>query len=308
MRLCGRPKGTGVFGLSILALAAVLSAPFAIRGASSPPAHERAMGSAPCAWAAPIEGPGHQLDVHATIQALRANHFDCYVQVISSAAPNSFSDLKRLLPAAQSAGISVWAVLIPPTEGGNSLPYRTDFVAWMSALARLSQHYSSLHGANIDDLFIGSNAKLFTHAYLRSIYQAKQRINPTFLFVPTVYDLGPAEADLLSGCVDGVWFWWVNLEKNDGWRSLLEDSRFVVHGRFPVYGGVYAHSTSWHRQGSPAPAIVRSALEIACRYSNGAVVWNLPLAPAQNPLLRVVRSFAPGGSAPLAGRCGMASP
>lgn len=308
MRFPCRPQSPGIIAVSIWALATSLIVPFAARAASSPPAHGHAMGSAPCAWAVPIEGPGHQLDVRATVQALRANHFDCYVQVIGSGGPNSFSDLKRLLPAAQSAGISVWVVLIPPTEGGNSLPYRTDFVAWMKALARLSLKYSSLRGANIDDLFIGANAKLFTHAYLRSIYQAKQRINPKLLFVPTVYDLGPAEADLLSGCVDGVWFWWVNLEKNDGWRSLLEDSRAVVHGRFPVYGGVYAHSTSWHRQGSPSPAIVKGALEIACLYSNGAVVWNLPLAPAQNPLLRVARSFAPGGSAALAGRCGIASP
>lgn len=308
MRFPQRLPTSSVIGVSLCALAAALIAPFAARGAASPPPRAHAMGPAPCVWATPIEGPVHQLDVPATVQALRANEFDCYVQVIGSGVPNSFSDLKRLLPAAQSAGISVWVVLIPPTEGGNSLPYRTDFVAWMKALAHLSLKYSSLRGANIDDLFIGANAKLFTHAYLRSIYQAKQRIDPNFLFVPTVYDLGPAEANLLRGCVDGVWFWWVNLEKNDGWRSLLEDSRIVVHGRFPVYGGVYAHSTSWHRQGSPSPAIVKGALEIACRYSNGAVVWNLPLEPAQNPLLRVARSFAPGGSAALAGRCGIASP
>jgi hypothetical protein len=267
------------------------------------------MGSAPCAWGAPLRGQDNKLDVSATIRDLKNNGFDCMVQVVGSAPPNSFEDLKRLLPAAQVAGISVWPVLIPPTEGGDSLPYRTDYLTWMKTLARLSLKYSSLRGVNIDDLLIAQNANLFTHAYLCSLYQAKQRINPKFLFVPTVYDLGPPEANRLGGCVDGVWFWWVNLEKTDGWTSLLEDSRVVVGNRFPVYGGVYAHSTSWHKQGNPAPIIMKQALEIACRDADGAVIWELPLAatPANDPLLAVARSFAAGGSADLAGRCGLAS-
>lgn len=267
------------------------------------------MGTVPCAWAAPIRSRDNSLDVATTIRDLRENGFNCYVQVIESAPPYSLEDLKRLLPAAQSAGISVWAVLIPPTEGGNSLPYRTDFATWMKTLARLSLKYPSLRGVNIDDLWIDSNAKLFTHAYLCSLYQAKQQINPKFLFVPTVYDLGPAEADRLAGCVDGVWFWWVNLEKNDGWRSLLEDSRVVAGKRFPIYGGVYSQSTSWHKQGNPSPAIMRDALEIACRYANGAIIWELPLAAksSDNSLLKVARSFTVGGSADLAGKCGLGS-
>ncbi len=296
--------------LGLCASACVLIFSLIAQGAASiPPSDWHAMGSSPCAWAVPIRGSHDELNVGATIRDLRDNGFNCYVQVISTGPPDSFQDLKHLLPAAQSAGISVWAVLIPPTEGGDSLPYRTDFVTWMKTLARLSLKYPSLRGVNIDDLWIGTNVTLFTHAYLHRLYQTKQQINPELLFVPTVYDLGPTEADRLAGCVDGVWFWWVNLEKNDGWRSLLEDSQAVVAGRFPIYGGVYAASTSWHKQGAPSPGILKGALEIACRYANGAIIWQLPLAAksSNNLLLKVARSFASGGSADLAGRCGVGS-
>src|SRR5690242_21731479 len=98
---------------------------------------QHAMGSIPCSWSVPIQDKDHKLDVAATIRLLKANHFTCYVQPIEEKPPMSFDDFERLLPAAQAAGIEVWPVLIPHTEG-YSLPYREDFVRWMKVLARLS--------------------------------------------------------------------------------------------------------------------------------------------------------------------------
>lgn len=292
-----------------VALFAFVTASFAQATGRGEKSEWHAMGSAPCAWAVPIRGPSNTLDVSVTIQSLRNNGFDCYVHVIENAPPNTFEALEPLLPAAQAAGISVWPVLIPPSEGGNSLPYKTDYIQWVKALTQLSLKYSALRGVNIDDSLIGISSKTFTRSYLCRLYQTKQRINPKFLLIPTIYDLDRGVADRLAGCVDGVWLWWVNLEITNGMRSLLEDSQFVVEGRFPVYAGVYAHRTSWHQEGDPVPKILQRALEIACRYSDGAVIWNLPLAPksGMNPLLDVARSFAAGGSAALAGKCGGAN-
>jgi hypothetical protein len=292
-----------------VALFASVALSFAQQTSPSRNPEWHAMGSAPCVWAAPIRGLSNALDLSATIQDLRDNGFDCYVHVIENAPPNTLEDLERLLPAAQAAGISVWPVLIPPSEGGNSLPYKTDYLQWIKALAQLSLKYSALRGVNIDDSLIGISSKTFTQPYLCRLYQTRQRINPKFLLISTIYDLDRGVADRLAGCVDGVWLWWVNLEMTNGMRSLLEDSQFVVGGRFPVYAGVYAHQTSWHQEGDPAPKILQRALEIACCYSDGAVIWNLPLAPksSMNPLLTVARSFAPGGSATLAGKCGEAN-
>jgi hypothetical protein len=153
----------------------------ALPAAAADKAH--AMGSVPCSWSVPIQAPDHSLDVPATIRLLRANHFTCYVQPIEEAPPMAYDDFNRLLPAAQAAGIDIWAVLIPQHEGA-SLPYRHDFVRWMQELARSSLKYPVLRGINIDDTDVGGNEKIFTHEYLAEIYAAKQKINPAVLFVP----------------------------------------------------------------------------------------------------------------------------
>jgi len=262
-----------------------------------------AMGPVPCSWSVPIQAPDHSLDVPATVSLLRANHFGCYVQPIEEKAPYTYEDFQRLLPAAQAGGISVWAVLIPHHEGA-SLPYRYDFVRWMQELAQLSLKYPALRGVNIDDTDVGGNDVLFTHEYFGRIYRAGKKINSRLLFVPTIYDLDPEEADRLAGCVDGVWLWWVNLEQNNGLRAFLKDSRIIARGRFPVYGGVYAHSTSWHKEGGPKPKLLEEGLTLACTYSDGAIIWQLPLTASPNPWLDVARQFTVGGSSTLAGRCG----
>jgi hypothetical protein len=266
----------------------------------------QAMGSVPCSWSVPIQAADQSLDVPATIRLLRANHFGCYVQPIEEKPPYTYEDFQRLLPAAQEGGISVWAVLIPHHEGA-SLPYRYDFVRWMQELARLSLKYPALRGVNIDDTDVAGNDKLFTHDYFSAIQKAGRAINPRILFMPTIYDLDPPEADRLAGSVDGVWLWWGHLEKNEGLRAFLVDSRIITRGRFPVYAGVYAHSTSWHRQGGPKPKILEGALNLACTYSDGAIIWQLPLTETPNPWLEVARKFAEGGSSALVGKCGTAA-
>jgi hypothetical protein len=293
-----------LFAAPLLALLALLPpAPAAARGGIS---DWQAMGNVPCSWSAPIQAPDHSLDVRATVHRLRANHFDCYVQPIEEKAPYTYRDFQRLLPAAQRGGISVWAVLIPHHEGA-SLPYRYDFVRWMQELAKLSLKYPVLRGVNIDDTDVAGEQKLFTHGYLCRIRAAGRAINPRLLFMPTIYDLDPPESDRLAGCVDGAWLVWGNLEKNEGLRAFLVDSRVITAGRFPVYAIVYSHWTSWHREGNPKPQILQRALTLACTYADGAIIWQLPLTEKPNPWLEVARKFTVGGTSKLAGQCGDAA-
>jgi hypothetical protein len=266
----------------------------------------QAMGNVPCAWSEPLQAPDHSLDVPRTIRLLRENHFNCYVQPIEEKAPYTYDDFQRLLPAAQAAGIAVWAVLIPHHEG-SSPPYGYDFVRWMRELARLSLKYPALGGVNIDDTDVAGEQKLFTHDYFCSIRRAGRAINSRMLFVPTIYDLDPPEADRLAGCVDGAWLVWGNLEKNEGLRAFLVDARIIARGRFPVYAIVYSRWTSWHREGNPKPKILERALTLSCTYADGALIWELPLAPPFNPWLEAARKFTAGGSSELAGKCGDAA-
>lgn len=280
-------------------LAVFVNGPFALAATTK----SHALGDVPCSWSVPIEGANHELDVAATIRLLKAHHFTCYVQPIEERSPMAYQDFLNLLPAAQTGGIEVWAVLIPHTEGF-SLPYREDFVRWMRELAKLSLKYPALRGVNIDDIDAGGNDRTFTRSYVCEINRAKLSINPKLLFIPTLYDLDRDETDRYAGCVDGVWLWWVNLEQNNGLRAFIRNARAVAQGRFPVYAGVYAHSTSWHKQGGPKPEILQAALDIGCRYSDGVIVWQLPLTKEENPWLKVVREFNSGGTSEFAGHCG----
>lgn len=266
-----------------------------------------AMGDAPCAWSVPLSKPDHSLDIDATVGAMKKSHFTCHAMPISSGPPEDWENFQKLAAATDAAGIDLWAVLIPPSEGASSVPFRADYVGWANALAKLALRYPHLRGMNIDDIDRGISPKTFTHEYLCSIDRVKQRVNPKFQFITTVYDLDTDWANRLSGCVDGVWLWWVNLEKETGFISFLENAKLAVRGRFPIYGGVYAHSTSWHREGNPTEVVFTRTLTDACEHSNGAVIWQLELQPG-NPLLPIAESFTSGGASPLAGRCGLIHP
>ncbi|MGI8746416.1 MAG: hypothetical protein ACR2NN_28325 [Bryobacteraceae bacterium] len=262
----------------------------------------RAMGAAPCAWSQPVQKADKSLDVPKTIALLKTDGFTCHAMPIENAPPYTWDEFQRLLAAADAAGIDEWPVLIPPTEG-YSAPYKHDFVAWMRVFAKLSRRYPHLRGVNIDDLDQDENVKLFSRDYVCRIYSAKQAINPKLSFVPTIYELDQAYADRLSGCVDGIWLWWKQLDTAAQLSATLRSEKAAAAGRFPVYGGVYAHSTSWHKA-PVTPSVFKQTLEQTCRLTDGAVIWNLTLE-APDPLLRIAETFThPGGAA----RCGSGPP
>ncbi len=289
------------FLCSFIALAAVAEAQTTGRdGPSSVDWH--AMTAAPCAWSIPVQKPDGSLDIDRTMQLLKEDGFTCEIAVIGGDPARSWDGFKKLAAAANKANIDIWPVILPPSEGA-SPPYGHDYVAWVEAVAKLSRQFPRVRGLNIDDLHSGVSTKTFTRDYVCQIYSAKQKVNPRLLFVPTIYDLDRKVADQLAGCVDGVWLWWVNLENATGMRSFLENTRLAVSGRFPVYGGVYAHWTSWHKQGNPVPAVFEKTLEDSCEHSDGTMIWNISLETS-DPLLQIAKRFLPGGSSPLAGKCG----
>ncbi|MES2390326.1 MAG: hypothetical protein V4555_01695 [Acidobacteriota bacterium] len=268
----------------------------------------QAMGSFPCAWWLPINGLDHNTDVAATVSGLQSAGFKCGAFVVQGTAPaKSFDSFLRILEVTKNTDIAMWVIIVPPAEkGADTLPYRTDYVAWSDALSKISLKYKNFRGFNIDDyLNPGINTNTFTRDYGCKIYAAKQKNNPHFLFMPTLYDLDRTIADRLAGCVDGVWLWWTNLEEAIGLQSLLENSPYAARGRFPLYAGVYAHWTSWHDEakGSPSPLVLRLTLESACKYADGVILWQPSLDPA-DPLLYVAKQFLPGGTSAYAGKCG----
>jgi hypothetical protein len=289
--------------IAVLCIIAVAAAEAQTPGVDSK--NWQAMTAAPCAWSVPVQKKDGRLDIDRTIALLKEAGFSCEIAVIAKDAPRTWDEFKKLAAAANAAGIDLWPVILPPSEG-SSPPFGHDYPAWAEAIAKLSLQFPHVRGFNIDDLHSGISTKTFTRDYVCRIYGAKQKTNANLLFVPTIYDLDKGVADQLAGCVDGVWLWWVNLEMATGQRSFLENTRLAVSGRFPVYGGVYAHWTSWHKQGNPVPGVFKRSLENSCRYSDGAMIWNISLE-GSDPLFQIAKTFLPGGSAALAGKCGQST-
>jgi len=274
-----------------------------VRHADSPAISDwHAMGKSPCAWSEVIQKGDGSLDVSRTIALLKQDGFSCHAMPVAGGPPYSWNEFQQLVAAADTAGIDEWPVLLPPTEG-SSTPYQHDFVSWMEALAKLALHHPHLRGANIDDLDQGENAKLFSRGYICRIYKAKQAINPKLLFVPTIYSLNRDFADRMSGCVDGVWLWWSKLDTVTGLAASLDQARAASAGRFPVYGGVYAHWTSWHKQGPPEKETFAQTLQKTCELANGAIIWKISIQPP-DPLLQIARSYTANAKSSTSGQCG----
>jgi hypothetical protein len=291
------------FAVLVIAVGVAAFGQNAVRSAESSTISDwHAMGKSPCAWSEAIEKADHSLDIPRMIDLLKQGGFRCHAMPIIAGPPYSWAEFQQLVAAANAAGIDEWPVLIPPTEG-SSAPYKHDFESWMQALAKLSLRYPHLRGANIDDLDQRENAKLFTHDYICRVYKAKQAINPKLLFVPTIYGLDRTFADRMSGCVDGVWLWWSKLDTVSGLAASLQQANTAAAGRFPIYGGVYAHWTSWHKQGPPSAEIFEQTLRQTCQLADGAIMWKISLQ-SSDPLLKISRSFIPDGASSMAGRCG----
>lgn len=267
-----------------------------------------AMGDTPCIWSPPVLGANDAIDPEATIRVLKENGMGCYGALIWRQREHgtkafSLASFKKFVAAAQPAGINVWAILIPPGEGGDSPPFNEHYVRWMQELAKLSLRYPNLRGVNIDDYQAAkSSREKFTPAYTCKIYSAKQAINPKFQFAPTIYDLDRSFAEKYGSCIDGAWLWFTNLDTPAGLQSWLQNTRLAVGGRFPIYGGIYGNHTSWH-SAPPKPDVLQGSLDTACRYADGAIIWQMPLTPP-NPLLKAARTLGIGGSSPVAGKCG----
>ena len=113
--------GVALCTTAIIGLVPINSTRLFAEGRATNP--QNAMGNAPCVWLSPIENPDHTLDVPRTIELLKKNEFGCQAMPIAAKPPYDWAGFQQLVAAADKAGIDTWPVLIPPSEGGNSLPY-----------------------------------------------------------------------------------------------------------------------------------------------------------------------------------------
>lgn len=169
----------------------------------------------------------------------------------------------EFLPAAQEAGMKVWAYLTPKSEG-YSLPYKGDFKRWAEELAALSITYPVLEAWGIDDFT--ANLDEFTPAKVREIQDYALAINPKFALIACiyVYSVDDAFADLYKDVIDGVIFphaerTEINLERD--LNQLYE----IFHPRnTPIYFTPYTTFSNYSSMKSAE--MVEKEMEIAYKF------------------------------------------
>lgn len=143
----------------------------------------------------------YHVDTPATIDELKALHVNTFLFLIWH-SPTDWQDLQQdFMPAAQKAGINVWAYIVPPSEcspdGWCSQPYQKDYVSWARNIAQLSVTYPNLTGWAIDDFTNGQNSQLFTPDYMQQMTDAAHGINPKLgLYTVTYYSTATSDAFL----------------------------------------------------------------------------------------------------------------
>lgn len=143
------------------------------------------------------------VDTPDLIARLRALHANTYFYLVNR--PGQWEDLAAdFLPAAERAGIDVWAYFTPPSEARPEwLPFGYDYVRTARETAALALRYPGLRGLVIDDFagntrigaaptFPGGHRhrpRIFTPQYVARMRAAARAVNPHFRFYPLLYEI-----------------------------------------------------------------------------------------------------------------------
>src|SRR4051812_34209180 len=125
---------------------------------------------------AEVRGPDKRIDIDRTIDALAQMHVNTY-QYLVWQNERDWDDLPAFADAAAKHNIDVWVYIIPwsetplkkPDSWGFSEPFRTDYIAWSSAIAKLSLKYPNIVGYVIDDFYQNTDEGNFTPSYVRKM-------------------------------------------------------------------------------------------------------------------------------------------
>lgn len=169
----------------------------------------------------------YHIDTPKSIARLKAMHANNYNYLIWN-SPSDWDDLRNeLLPAAQKAGINVWAYLAPPPESRQkkSFPYQTDYVKWAEELAKLSLRYPALQAWVMDDFTF--DQKFFTPEYVSKLQSTAHAINPNLRFFPVLQLTALTDTWMKNygTVIDGVVAPFINLPYLETQRTTLFDEQ-----------------------------------------------------------------------------------
>ncbi|ONI76082.1 hypothetical protein ALI144C_35890 [Actinosynnema sp. ALI-1.44] len=275
--------------MCLVALVVALLTALSVPAVATPPQGLRA------SYANPVLRSDGHVDPAATIERLQAMNADTYAFLILK--DTSWDDLREFLPAAQSAGITVWVYLVPPTECPDVnvcdryLPYKKDYEAWGRAIGTLAKQYPVLKAWAMDDF--NHNQRFFTAEYTGKIRAAARAVQPSVEFYPVVYSAAITQAFVTSYApvIDSVILpFRDDPYRNTLWSGSLRDqldrlSALLARKNRKLILMVYA-STLSATQVTPDVQYVSEVTEIGMQYAAagkiaGVIQYALPLTPGR---------------------------
>jgi len=238
------------------------------------------------------------IDTPAMISRLTALHANTYDYLIEYAA--DWSDLaNEFMPAAQSAGIDVFAYLVPPSECPSSsgspqscdlyVPYHKDYLAWGRAIANLSVQYPNLTAWTVDDL--DYSLSLFTPSYVASMNQAASAIQPNLDFYLQLYrpTITQSLVDSYASAIDGL----IMPYRDDPYRNTIWSSTSTLQSQIDavttilnkdgkrlilmLYGNTLSATMLSPDTGYVTTLVGKALADTASGQIAGVIIWNLPL-------------------------------
>jgi hypothetical protein len=200
-----------------------------------------------------LDGNFH-VDTPRLIERLVALHATTYAFLIWRASSDWDDFTQEFLPAAEAAGIEVWAYLVPLSEKGafDVPPCQLDFVCWAQQVGAVAQQHPNLTAILIDD-FQFSTFGAFTRVpeltpqYMKQVSDALHAASPTMKIHVIGYDPGTAFYMTYDyqGSIDGIVLAYLDLQSTDAIPDQLDRACAIVRrptdvwsiSTFPPDGG-----------------------------------------------------------------------
>ena len=209
-----------------------------------------------------------RVDQARVLAMLKAGNLDGYDYLLWH-APTDWDDLGPFLTMMDSTKLTSWITVTPPTEqrppARPTLPFDTNYVAWLVGIAELEHRHSSLEALVIDDFDL--NASFFTAPLLRKMRAAKNAFPGSPKTLGVIYrrtvDSLSTWLSARDSLLDGVVFAYENFTSTDSLAPLLRTIRRQLPKTALLALNLYV--TGGYR--APAPhrteAYLKSAMTIA---------------------------------------------
>lgn len=211
-------------------------------------------------------------------------------------ASTDWEDLGLYLSSADSAGITSWVTITPPTEqrppNALTAPFDTDYIAWQGAISSLARVHQHLEALVLDDF--DYNTRSFPLPLLSRMKGLRTELGGRPALYGVIYrhtlDSLRSWWSSRDSVLDGVVYAYDDFSSTDSLARILALARRQLPLRAALVVNVYA--TGGYKAKTPrrTPEYLASALMQADTIADVVRLYCMPKDQA-DPLVAVVQSF-----------------